>query len=440
MRPRFGLIISTILLALLTVCVSLETGYAEDISLHMLMSHHLYEDGDDYNRLYFEVLDANGDYPVENTLNSIKLFAPDGAEITLDTSDWDTASLFYGQYNATTGNYEYASESVISSYYECRFSDPMPIGEYHLEVIDTEGATHHSYREYDGAATLPMISSDTFRFSLNPDGDFLWTWQAPTGIDPGLETETRAKIKVFENGEAVEEIYVSSIPTDLGELLLPASIVNAMEARGDRFECTLSLRTTNSQNRTITKAVPLNSLSNPPRYTVSGTVAVDGYTGGDIFLKLYDGQIPNQSILLAEAVISEPGSFSLGPLPDMGGINTWFYVVWDQNENGSVGLGDKYGATAFQLYDDFVVPNVPLNDTIDFSVTGGVKNVHEPDGSYSTLLEVEVTDLGSLFGTIPDDIDAVVFEGPSGVLATSGMEFEQYSDDNGWYWIFLPDQ
>ena len=252
--------------------------------LDMLMSHHIREDGQDYNRLYFSVLDDNAMYPTEAPLSSIRLFAPDSTEITLDTNDWEATSILYGRYNAASGNFEYNTMSIFESYYVCRFSEPMPEGEYHFEAIDTSGATHHGYSGYDGPATLPMISSKSFRFAINPDGDLVWNWHPPTGIDPGLETETRAMIRVFENDEAVEEIYVRRIPTELGEMVLPASIVNAMDALGDRFECSLQLRTKNSQNRTHAGPVFLDSLSNPNLRFIPGAdglvvMEAEHYTG-----------------------------------------------------------------------------------------------------------------------------------------------------------------
>ncbi len=231
--------------------------------LDMMMSHHTHEDGQDYNRLYFTILDPNALYPVDDTVMSIRLFAPDSSEFTLDTDDWLTTSILYGRYNTDNGLFEYDPQSVFESYYIARFSGAMPTGEYHLEAVDTAGATHHGYSAYEGPATLPVIPAGSFSFTIEPNGDLLWQWQAPTGIDPGLATETRAILKVFDNGEEVEEIYVRKIPTDLGRVVIPSAIVDQMEALGDTFKCSLQLRTSNGQNRTVTDTVTLRSLRYP---------------------------------------------------------------------------------------------------------------------------------------------------------------------------------
>ena len=57
----------------------------------------------------------------------------------------------------------------------------------------------------------------------------------------------------------------------------------------------------------------------------------------------------------------------------------------------------------------------------DFSVAGGVMNVHNPDGSFSTLLTIDIGD--DFSGILPDDIGSITVTGPSGILPISKDDF-----------------
>ena len=83
--------------------------------------------------------------------------------------------------------------------------------------------------------------------------------------------------------------------------------------------------------------------------------------------------------------------------------------------------------------------DIVADQMIDFTVVGSVKNVHQPDDTYATIVEVEIRDFTN--GVFPDDIDDIVFEGPGGVLASLSageLEFEQYDNTSGYYYVILP--
>ena len=130
-----------------------------------------------------------------------------------------------------------------------------------------------------------------------------------------------------------------------------------------------------------------------PGYSVSGTAEVPGYTDGKILVLLYDEQDAQTRSLLASQILDAPGAFTLENLPNMGSTNCYLYVVWDRDGNGIVSFDDLYGATAFYINNDVVVPTgseLVADQLIDFTVDGSVKNVHQPDDSYATLVEVEI--------------------------------------------------
>ena len=57
----------------------------------------------------------------------------------------------------------------------------------------------------------------------------------------------------------------------------------------------------------------------------------------------------------------------------------------------------------------------------NFSIQGSVMNVHQPDGSFNTFIEIVI---GSDFsGILPDDIDSISIEAPSGLLPYGKSDF-----------------
>ena len=176
-------------------------------------------------------------------------------------------------------------------------------------------------------------------------------------------------------------------------------------------------------------------------YTVSGSVAIDGYTNGRIFLLLYNGEDPDTSQLLAGTVIDGPGAFSIDGLANMDSTTCYLYALWDRDGNGIVSFDDMYAVTSFLINDDVALSGLTVDQTIDFTVAGTVLNTHQPDGSNATYLEVEVDNFYN--GVFPDDIDGVVFEGPGGIIATLAdpeVNFERYDSNSGYYWLTVPGQ
>jgi len=173
-------------------------------------------------------------------------------------------------------------------------------------------------------------------------------------------------------------------------------------------------------------------------YAVSGTVSINDYNGGKIFLYLYDGPDPDNSELLASTMIDGPGGFSIENLPNMGDTTCYLFAVWDADGNGIVNFDDIYGSTSFLIDGNVPNANVSANQTIDFSVTGSVMNVHTPDGTYATFLEAYISGFNQ--GILPDDVDSITYEGPGGILATlddPNIEITRYSDSEYGFFVAL---
>ena len=178
-------------------------------------------------------------------------------------------------------------------------------------------------------------------------------------------------------------------------------------------------------------------------YTVSGTVSIDGDPDGKILLYLFDGQDPDSSELLASTVLDATGSYTLENLPHMGDTFCWLYVIWDKDGNGTVSIDDAYGYAYFQINGDVEGVDVSADHTIDFTLTGSVMNVHLPDDTFATYLDVYIEDFND--GILPDDIDSITYHvGPGGtpiaILDDPNIEITRYSDSAYDFFIAVPGQ
>ncbi len=233
---------------------------------YVYVQHRLYEDGREFNRLYAEIRDENGEYPIEDTLSGMTLFAPDGTELTLSEIKFGTYNSINGRYDESTGQYNYDGTNFsFGSGHTAVIEAPLEQGIYHLAVTDNQANTFERYHRFMGQVELPIVSSGTFRPSVDSNGNFTLTWDAPQNLDLTLDVSSRFIINVYDNDIYTGELYVS-MPVDLGYIFIPANIVQALEAAGDRFDIRVQIRTNDNNNRTYSNALKLSSLSPPIGY------------------------------------------------------------------------------------------------------------------------------------------------------------------------------
>ena len=77
--------------------------------------------------------------------------------------------------------------------------------------------------------------------------------------------------------------------------------------------------------------------------TVSGTITCAAYTGGPIYIKVYDGPHFYDSTLLGSTQIASPGTYAISNLPI--GQEVWISAFWDKNGSGqsAPNAGDYMG-------------------------------------------------------------------------------------------------
>ena len=95
--------------------------------------------------------------------------------------------------------------------------------------------------------------------------------------------------------------------------------------------------------------------------------------------------------------------------------------------------------TMFALGLLVLIANPVWAQDIDFSLEGSVKHVHQADDSYVTYLDIYVYNVTD--GSLPTDIEDVVFEGPGGVIASlgdPGVTFEADGSSAGYFSYVIP--
>jgi hypothetical protein len=164
-----------------------------------------------------------------------------------------------------------------------------------------------------------------------------------------------------------------------------------------------------------------------PVYSITGSVDVPvGYTGGKIYLYLFDSETP-QGDPIVGTYIDSTGSFELKDAP-YSLEPLYLHVFWDKDGNGIPNSGDYAGMTSFSIQNNFTVPQIDLTYIIpplDIINTVSVKSVHSGDNQFRTFFEVEIKQ--DYAGDMPGEIDTIT------ITAPDGNAFQMYPG-NGAYW------
>lgn len=226
------------------------------------IQHRKYEDGREFNRLYFEINDEDGNLVLEDIVSSVELIDPYNNTVTLDYSPQHFIELIMGgRYDADSGQWAYGSSfSDAAGYYSAFPGIPLESNEpYKLVVTDVNGTTFESYFKYDGLADLTIIPRSSIKYKVDRQRNLIASWLVPYSMDPTLDTSARAIVGIYQNKTQVGALYVR-VPTHMSRLYVPRDIVELMQAEGDQFDLTIQLRTNDNNNRTYSKPRRLNRL------------------------------------------------------------------------------------------------------------------------------------------------------------------------------------
>ena len=249
------------IITILFPCIANATYHLSSFSVQ----NRTYEDGNQLNRLAFEVQDANNQYISTNVLGSVVLTDPNGKNVNINTPvRFATSYETNCYYDANTGEYIY-QPFYFYSYYATEFPEQFVTGTYHLVFTDLDGEISQKDFVFNGIVDLPIIPSSSFMYYRDQDGNFIWQWQVPN-IDPniGVSTSVRVWISIYgEQGEYIGGLYVK-VPTQLGQLIVPKDVFDQALTMGKTFKLATQVRTDDNNNRAYSTEVTLPELLPQP--------------------------------------------------------------------------------------------------------------------------------------------------------------------------------
>lgn len=224
------------------------------------LSHRIYENGKEINRLVIEFVDGANNYVPIDFLGNIKLYDPNGHEVEVQqVVYYEYPSYINGNYDATNGKWNYA-DIVEYGGYAADINVELIHGKYTLYCYDKDGK-EVQYKSYDGGVTynngfyfsedinLPIIPTSSYKYSTDKSGNFIWEWEVPYTIDPSLNTSARVLIDIYDNNDnLLGELYVR-VPTHLGRLFVPQNLFDHIKSLGVKLMLGTQIRTNDGCNR-----------------------------------------------------------------------------------------------------------------------------------------------------------------------------------------------
>lgn len=223
----------------------------------MYVQNRVYENGKHLNRLGFDCKDANKNYPLTDVLSSVVFTDPNGKKVDIAAFFGGSNSEIDGSYDAGNGQWIWQNPYIYGGYY-ANFSDQLITGTYHLKFTDKDGEVSEKDYVFNKIVDMPIIPSSSYRLHMNQAGDLIWQWQVPDYIDPSLQTSSRAFIDFYDDQKKlIGELYVN-IPTQMGFLCVPKTIVDQIVSVGKTFYFGTQTRTNDNNNRSYSTGLGIN--------------------------------------------------------------------------------------------------------------------------------------------------------------------------------------
>jgi len=232
----------------------------------MYIQHRIYENGEEFNRLQFSLRDKFNNRIKENILESAVLYDSEDNIIPLTFHMFDTSNYLRGNYDSDTGQWNYNQDFILYYLYYFNFSEPfeLPPGTYRLVVTTEDFGTATRYYNYGGKVDLPIVPSQSIKAKIDDSGNLILKWDVPNYVDPNLSTIARVHIYSWLNDEYNGKAMIVNIPTHMGYLFVPQSILNILKTEGDILKLSIVIQTTDWYNRTYSNRVPLDQATGPP--------------------------------------------------------------------------------------------------------------------------------------------------------------------------------
>ncbi len=234
---------ATIVLILISIFIVATEGSAAYYIDFWSLSHRIYEDGQERNRLVFALRDTINGYPTEDIVKSVEVTDPNGNTVSIENLGFHSEVWMQGWYDKDIEYWFYWDEFEFISTYGADVESELISGSYHLTVTDIDDNEYvGGYYDFNGLVDLPITSSRSFRTRRDDFGNIIWKWEVPYYLDPNLDTHATAIILIYDwKNDLVGEIY-TRLPTHLGSLFVPREVLEKIPAEGKRFKLQIQLR------------------------------------------------------------------------------------------------------------------------------------------------------------------------------------------------------
>ena len=243
---RKGLVVIVTFALMLSIACSASAAYK--IS-YFYVGHRVYEDGRNLNRINIEFRDESGNYPQEDQLKSLVLINPKGKQVPIANLKFYNDGMLSGYYDANNGIWIYGELGPDVGYGGV-IEQALIQGIYSLKA-NFAGAKSSMTYAFNGLEKLPIIKSSSIK-TKDFQGNLICEWAVPYSLsktNPGLTTSVRAMIDIYQQ-DAYRGCLWVRIPTHMGRLFVPRSVLDIIESTGDKFVVGIQLRTNDNNNRT----------------------------------------------------------------------------------------------------------------------------------------------------------------------------------------------
>jgi hypothetical protein len=249
------ILLVTVLLVLGFACQAAAEYYLSTF----ILQHRKYENGDDFNRITFAFKDSAGQLVTDDILFSAILKDPTGAQVPILELSQYLDSVLYGNYDWKQGRWFYPGAFGVDTGYGGKVEGALKKGKYVLEAVDKNSKQHTGEFYVNGIVNLPLISSKTLKPSFDKSGNLICQWAVPWVLgqkNPDWDTFTQAVIYIYEGKTLTGVMYVR-VPTYMGRLFVPSSVLDLLRAKGSSFQLGVNLRTNDQNNRVYSNTIPL---------------------------------------------------------------------------------------------------------------------------------------------------------------------------------------
>jgi len=227
-------LIGIVIVLLLVISFSV-VGYAADYEInYSFIQHRAYENGKSINRLVIAMkYSESNNVTDENVIENVLLYDEVGNQVELDNVSIYLYDAIYPFFNCNNIEWQNGHLDQSTWYAKDIIGDLIP-GDYTIVVEDINGVIHDDNYYFRGEVDLPIVSSKTFKYKFDDDGNLYWNWEVPKGmfyLDPDIFFDTfdqgarplvRAMIHGYQNDELSNIMWIK-LPYLMSGVFVPAS-------------------------------------------------------------------------------------------------------------------------------------------------------------------------------------------------------------------------